>query len=108
MLPRWTTYGEKRTGRNGKYWEVGSSIPTWNFPDFFGEFRQLLVVFGRIRPEIIGQNPENFGWEYCFHVPDISRVSLIFNICRNIKNYAMWAKISFQCCTKDFATERKI
>jgi hypothetical protein len=32
ILLRWTTYGEKRSGRNEKYWEVGSSIPVRNFP----------------------------------------------------------------------------
>jgi hypothetical protein len=34
------------------------------------------VLSGRIRPEIIGKNPENSSREYCFHVPDIFRVSL--------------------------------
>jgi hypothetical protein len=34
------------------------------------------VLSGRIRPEIIGKNPENSRREYCFHLPDISRVSL--------------------------------
>jgi hypothetical protein len=42
----------------------------------FSGFRQIPVVFGRIRLEIIGKNPENSGREYFFHVPDIPRVSL--------------------------------
>ncbi len=32
----------------------------------------------------------------------------ILNDCRNLKKYAMWAKISFQCCAQDFVTERDI
>jgi hypothetical protein len=34
------------------------------------------VLSERILQEIIGKNPENSGREYCFHVPDISRVLL--------------------------------
>jgi len=30
------------------------------------------VLSGRNRSEIIGKNPKNFRWEYCFHVPAIS------------------------------------
>jgi hypothetical protein len=33
---------------------------------------QFPVLFGRNRPEIIGKNPKNFRWKYCFHVPAIS------------------------------------
>ncbi len=41
------------------------------------EFSELFSVdSGRIRPEIIGKNPGNFRREYCFHIPDISCVSL--------------------------------
>jgi hypothetical protein len=34
------------------------------------------VAFGRIRPEIIGKNPDNSRPEYYFHVPGISRLFL--------------------------------
>jgi hypothetical protein len=30
------------------------------------------VLSGRNWSEIIGKNPKNFRWEYCFHVPVIS------------------------------------
>jgi hypothetical protein len=33
---------------------------------------QFPVLSGRNRSEIIGKNPKNFRWEYCFHVPAIS------------------------------------
>jgi hypothetical protein len=33
---------------------------------------QFPVLFGKNRWEIIGKNPKNFRWEYCFHVPVIS------------------------------------
>jgi hypothetical protein len=39
-------------------------------------FRQIPVAFGRIRPEIIGKNPDNSRPEYYFHVPGISRLFL--------------------------------
>jgi hypothetical protein len=44
--------------------------------EFSGGFRQIPVLSDRIRPEIIGKNLENSRREYCFHVPDISRVFL--------------------------------
>lgn len=47
-----------------------------NFPDFFVVDPTTSKAFGRIRPEIIGENPENDRGEYCSHVPGISRVSL--------------------------------
>jgi len=46
------------------------------FRIFVGVFRQIPVLSGRIRPETICKNPENSWQEYCFHVPDISRISL--------------------------------
>jgi hypothetical protein len=63
----------------GMQWKILGSWKQYSGPEFsgfFGGFRQIPVVSGRIRPEIIGKNPENSGREYCFHVPDISRVSL--------------------------------
>jgi hypothetical protein len=33
---------------------------------------QFPVLSGRNRSEIIGKNPKNFRWEYCFDVPAIS------------------------------------
>jgi hypothetical protein len=33
---------------------------------------QFPVLSGRNQSEIIGKNPKNFRWEYCFHVPVIS------------------------------------
>jgi hypothetical protein len=46
------------------------------FRIFFGGFQQHPVLSGRILPEIIGKNPENSRQDYCFHVPDLSRVFL--------------------------------
>jgi hypothetical protein len=33
---------------------------------------QFPMLSGRNRSEIIGKNPKNFRWEYCFHTPAIS------------------------------------
>jgi hypothetical protein len=33
---------------------------------------QFPVLSGKNRSEIIGKNPKNFRWEYCFHVSAIS------------------------------------
>jgi len=78
---------ETTTQANNIRWETGGMerkiLGSWKqysgreFSGFFScGFRQLHLLSGRIRPEIIGKNLENSCWEYCFHVPDISRVIL--------------------------------
>jgi hypothetical protein len=72
--------GERRTAGNGR----DATENTRKLEAVFrsGIFRIFSVdsknswLSGRIRPEIIRKNPGNSRREYCFHVPDISRVSL--------------------------------
>ncbi len=60
MYPRWTTYGEKRPECNGKYWEVGSSIPVGNFPDFS---RWIPTTSSAFRQDLSG-NHRKKSWKF--------------------------------------------
>ncbi len=39
---------------------------------FAVDYSQFPVLSGRNRSEIIGKNPKNLRWQYCFHVPAVS------------------------------------
>jgi len=60
---------QESTGNSGK-WKQYSDRKFIGFLPV--DSSQFPVLSGRKRSEIIGKNPKNFRWGYCFHVPAIS------------------------------------
>jgi hypothetical protein len=60
----------RKSSGNRRKWKQYSDQ---KFIGFFPvDSSQFPVLSGKDRSEIIGKNPKNFRWEYCFHVPAIS------------------------------------
>ncbi len=70
--------GKKRESHRILQKSIGNSRNWKQYSDrkFFGFFsvdsNQFPVLSGRNRQEIIGKNPKNFRWKYCFHISAIS------------------------------------
>ena len=82
MIPATGSRGilQERSGKVTGSWrkapEIAGTWKQYSHRKFLGFFPvnsdQFPVLSGRNRSEIIGKNPKNFRWEYCFHVPMIS------------------------------------
>jgi hypothetical protein len=72
---------QKSTGNSRKWKQYSDQKFVGSFPV---DSSQFPVLSGRNRSEIIGKNPKNFRWEYCFHVPAIS-VAFLPESARNFR-----------------------